>query len=144
MQDESTYGFSKADASDLLSQIGGHESDYREGLVRSSKGGGSAKLVLATSGIPARSGTTVGSATCTEYKIVGSTLTTNTETITVKNIQAEAIPSGLYVFAVKEALSGFWIAQHPGVLNVRWNDPDLQQTKNGTSYTNIDTAEDCA
>jgi hypothetical protein len=39
MQDESTYGFSKADASELIQSIGGSEETYREGLVRSNATG---------------------------------------------------------------------------------------------------------
>lgn len=31
----------------------------------------------------------------------------------------------------------------PYVVDVRWVDPDLEQSKDGTNYTNIDTAEDC-
>ncbi|QDV23425.1 hypothetical protein [Aureliella helgolandensis] len=32
----------------------------------------------------------------------------------------------------------------PYVTRVRWADPDLEYTKDGTNWTNIDTAEDCS
>ena len=96
-------------------------------------------------GIAARSGTTVGSASCTEFKIdSGTTLATNTNTITVKNIWPFAIPASMYIKAHLESISGEWIAEHPGVIDVQWDDPDLEQTLDGSTYTNIDTAEDCS
>lgn len=95
-------------------------------------------------GIAARSGTTVGSATCTEYKInSGTTLATNTSTVTVKNIWPFAIPASMYIMAVKETISSEWVAVHPGVIDVQWTSPDLEQTLDGSNYSTIDTAEVC-
>lgn len=94
-------------------------------------------------GIAARSGTTVGSGTCTEFKINSGTLTTNTNTITVKNIWPFAIPASMYIVAVKETISSEWVAVHPGVIDVQWVSPDLEQTLDGSTYANIDTAEVC-
>ena len=94
-------------------------------------------------GIAARSGTTVGSATCTEYKIASGTLTTNTDTITVKNIWPFAIPASMYILAAKEQITGEWVAIHPGVIDVQWDSPDLEQTLDGSTYAIIDTAEVC-
>lgn len=95
-------------------------------------------------GIAARSGTTVSSASCTEYKLASGTLTTNTNSQTVYNPWPVAIPASYYIMAQKEQLSGYWIALFPGVLNVRWVDPDLEQTLDGSTYSNIDTAEACS
>lgn len=96
-------------------------------------------------GIAARSGTTVGSAVCTEFKInSGTTLATNTATVTVKNLWPFVIPASMYIVAVKETISSEWIAVHPGIIDVRWDSPDLEQTLDGTNYVNIDTAEVCS
>lgn len=122
-------------------------SDPKGLLVRAAAGGGSGSecqlFLTPGGGIAARSGTTVSSATCTEYKLVGSTLTTNTATQTVYNPWPVAIPGTFYITATKEAITGLWIAEFPGVLNVQWATPNLRQTLDGTNYSNIDTAETC-
>lgn len=112
--------------------------------VKDTSGSSSTKLFLTPGGgIAARSGTTVSSATCTEYKLVSGTLTTNTATQTVYNPWPVAIPASYYITATKEAASNFWIAEFPGVVNVSWADPVLKQTWDGTNYSTIDTAESC-
>lgn len=141
--DNHTYGFSKADAGALVQLIGNGDGEYLEGRVR---GGGKAstKIVLTPGGgIAARSGTTVSSASCTEYKIVSGTLTTNTNSLTVYNIWPFAIPASMYIKATKESISGFWLAEHPGVVDVQWDDPDLEFTRDGSTWINIDTPEEC-
>lgn len=142
---DKTYGFSKDDASDLVQLIGGNDREYVEGRVRGGGGGASDSKIFLTdgSGITARSGTTVGSGTCTEFKLVSTTLTTNTNTVTVVNIWPFAIPANTYLLAVRERLSKAWVAVHPLVMNVRWVSPDLEQTFDGTNYVTIDTAEPC-
>ena len=143
--DNSTYGFSKRDAQALLSKIRTSAHTIPEMKPRGGGGGGSAKIVQTPGGgIAARSGTTAGSATCTEFKLSGSTITTNTDTITVYNIWPFAIPASMYILATKELLSNQWIALHPGVIDVRWDSPDLEETLDGTNYVNIDTAEVCS
>ncbi len=147
MRDNHTYGFEKSTAQALKASVGVGDSEYREGLVRGNGGGSSGCKIVQTpvGGIAARSGTTVGSASCTEFKInSGTTLATNTDTITVKNIWPFAIPASMYIKAHLESISGEWIAEHPGVIDVQWDDPDLEQTLDGSTYTNIDTAEDCS
>lgn len=94
-------------------------------------------------GIAARSGTTVASASCVEYKIVSGTLTTNTDTLDVINPWPIAIPGDYYITAQQEALTSKWIAQFPGLLDVKWTTPDLQQSLDGTTYTTIDTGLPC-
>lgn len=100
-------------------------------------------LALTGSSIAARSGTTISSGSCTEYKIVAGVLTTNTNSVTIHNPWPVAIPGSYYITAVKEKVTGFWIAQFPGVVDVNWNSPDLRQTLDGTNYTTIDTATAC-
>jgi hypothetical protein len=97
MQDESTYGFSKADASELIQSIGGSEETYREGLVRAR--GKSLVCITGGSGIAARSGTTVSSATCTIVNRSGSTISTGSSTITVYNLSTTAVGNSVYIVA---------------------------------------------
>ncbi len=145
-QDEHTYGFSKADASDLAQMIGNGDGEYREGGVRGGGGGGSAGKIFLTpgGGIAARVGTSVSSATCTMYKFVGGTLTTDTTTAAVYNPWPVAIPAGFYLIAIKEDSTNQWVAMSPGVIDVRWVDPKLEQSLDKATYTTIDTAEDCS
>lgn len=95
-------------------------------------------------GIAARSGTTVSSATCTEYKLVSGTLTTNTETETVYNPWPVAIPAGYYIVAQQEQISSEWIALFPGIVDVRYvHDTALEQSLDKVNYTNIETPQVC-
>ena len=144
-QDESTYGFNKTDATELVQLIGGGDREYTEGKVRSSGGGNTSpsKIVYAGSGITARSGTTVGSGSCTEYKLSGTTLTTNTNAITVYNLDAIAIRSGQYLLAVREVISVKWIAQHPGIINLRLSGNNLQYTLDGSTWATWTTGTTC-
>lgn len=101
------------------------------------------KIVWIASGIAARSGTTISSGSCVEYKVVAGVLTSNVDTVLVYNPWPVAIPGSFFFLATKEQLTGLWMAQIPGVLNVRWDDPDLEQTLDMVNYANIDTAVTC-
>lgn len=142
---EKGWAFRRSKAIQLDRMIGSKQTEQRDwSRPPSAGGGGNAKMFLTPGGgIAARSGTTVSSATCTEYKLVSGMLTTNTDTATVYNPWPVAIAAGYYIMAQKEQVSGEWIALFPGVINVRWADPDLEQTLDGTNYSNIDTAEAC-
>lgn len=108
-------------------------------VIYAGGGGGGVKIVQATSGIAARSGVTLGSATCTEFKIVAGDLATNTATLTVLNMSLLAIPTNAYVLAHLEAVSGQWIAQ--AVINgLRYQSPNLQYTIDGTTWVTWATA----
>lgn len=96
-------------------------------------------IVQATSGIAARSGTTLGSATCTEFQVVSNVLTTNTETVVVKNLSLLAIPTNAYVLAHREAITGEWIAQAI-IAGLRYQSPNLQYTIDGTTWVTYATA----
>ena len=104
---------------------------------RGSGGSSSVQLVETPSTIAQNA-----SASCTIYRIISGTPTSQTDTITVINPWPFTIPAGMRVLATQDTF-GDWYAVHPGVTDVRWVDPDLQQTRNGSSYTNIDTAVDC-
>jgi len=128
-----TYGFSKTDAEELLQVIGGGDAEYAEVKPRGGGSGSSVKIIQATTGIAARSGTTLGSATCTEFKIEAGVLVTNTETITVRNLSLFAIPANAYLLAHQESISSEWIAQ--AVINgLRFESPNLQYTIDGTTW----------
>lgn len=143
-EDNSTYGFNKQDARALVESIGNGAGKFRQGSPRRGGGSGAAKIALATSGVTARSGTTVGSGTVTEYKLSGTTLTTNTTTFTAYNLDAKAIPSNQYVLCVQESITSQWIVQHPGIIDLRLSGNDLQYTFDGTTWTTWTTATTCA
>lgn len=108
-------------------------------------GASDAKLVTVPSGgIAAKSGSTVSSGTATEQKITGSTVGTNTSTLTLFNPWPFALPQNMLIVALKERVSSKWIALHPGVVDVQWNNPDLEQTYDGAAMLNVDTAEVCS
>ena len=136
-QDENTYGFNRQDAEALVQSIGVSESTFPIGRVRGGRSGGASNLVQ-TSGTIAQN----ASATCTIYRIISGTPTSQTDTISVINPWPFTIPSGMRILATQDTY-GDWYAVHPGIINVRWDDPDLEQTLDGSIYTNIDTAVDC-
>jgi hypothetical protein len=104
--DRITYGFNRTDAEALAKSIGGGDFEFAERKPRG--GGGGARVFLTGgSGIPARSGTTLGSATCTRYLATGGTLTAST-TQTVYNLAGSAIAENSYIIAV--LVENVWIA----------------------------------
>lgn len=54
----------------------------------------------------------------------------------------DGLVSGYRGICVKQA--GEYYAIGPYVIDVRWDAPDLEQSKKPATYTNIDTAEDCS
>ena len=138
-------GFTPKIARRLLVVAGGvNNSEFDERRPGRAIASESILVQTPSGGIAARSGTTCTEETCTEFKLVAGVLTSNTNTVDVYNIWPVAIPGSYYIVAKKEKRSGQWIAEFPGVLNVRWVDPKLEQTSNGSTYTTIDTAVDCA
>jgi len=86
-------------------------------------------LVATGSGIPARSGTTAGSATVTVQEIVGATITPTSKTITAYNISAVAIPADCYT-VVREDRFGDFIADPPAVTDLRLDGLNFQLRRN--------------
>lgn len=148
MAEPQIWGFTRATA-DRLAAMAGVPVTLRPPQTQRSRqprfvGGSGAKLVKTPGGgIAARSGTTVSSAACDETKIESGSLVSNAVSLTVLNPWPIAIPANYYIVAVLEQLTGEWIAQFPGVLNVRWVDPKLEQTSDGATYSTIDTAVNC-
>lgn len=110
---------------------------YGIGVLGAGGGGGSSNLVQTTGTIAQNA-----SGTCTIYRIISGTPTSQSDTISVLNPWPFTIPSGMRILANQDTY-GDWYAVHPGITNVRWIDPDLEQTLDGTTYTNIDTAVTC-
>jgi hypothetical protein len=61
-----------------------------------------------TGGITARSGTTAGSGSVTAHKLVGTTITTTGETMTVYNLSDAAIAADRWVQCKREWYTGLW------------------------------------
>lgn len=60
-------------------------------------------------GIPARSGTTVGTALCTFYEISGNQLTATLVTESVVNLSGIAVAGATYIVCNREYISGKWV-----------------------------------
>ena len=139
VRDKSTYGFSKSDAAELIQLIGSTDRSYREGLVR---GSGGAKVKLCQTpggGLAARSGTTLGSATCDTYS--SSDLTTSTGSVTVKNPWPFALPASFFFLAESDGAN--LLAINPGIIDLRLSGNDLQYTYDGTNWNTWTTATTC-
>ena len=135
--DDNTYGFSKADATELLQGIGGNDGEFIEGRVRG--GGGTGRIRLFTLTGTIASGT--GLATIRN-------LADDTEIGTGLNVldplgHFDGLTSGYRGFCVKDGSD--YVALGPYATTVNWNDPDLRYSRDGgTTWLAIDTAEDCS
>ena len=88
--DRITFGFNRSDAESLTKMIGVGDTEHPE---RKPRGGGFGGRVFVTpsGGIAARSGATLGSATCTRYTVTGGTRASTSDTATVYNDFTTAI-----------------------------------------------------
>ena len=105
------YGFNAADSEALISMIGTGDSVRRLGGGGSGGGGGEHGVIIKTpaGGIAARSGTTVSSASCDVFSIVGTTLTDTGNNIDVFNISISSVGGSKYGLAKKEYATGKWV-----------------------------------
>lgn len=93
----------------------GYDTEYDCGLVRyaasAGGGGGEHGVIIKTpsGGIAARSGTTVSSASCDVFSIVGTTLTDTGNNIDVYNISISPVGASKYGLAKKEYATGKWV-----------------------------------
>jgi hypothetical protein len=106
------FGFNSRDAEDLIASIGG--GDKTERLNFGGGGGEEAPdwgVIIKTpvGGIAQRASTTVYSASCDVFSIVGSTLTDTTVNIDVFNISLGAVAGEIFGTAKREYASGKWI-----------------------------------
>lgn len=133
--DQTTYGFEKQDALALLRHVGGGDATYQEGRTR---GGGNVAMYLFT-----LTGTiSSGAGTATIRNLPDTTEIATGISLKDPLGHFDGLTSGYRGFCVKQG--GIYYAIGPYVVNVRWDDPDLEQTRDGSTYTNIDTAEDCS
>jgi len=111
-KDNRTYGFSLNDAESLAGLIGGR-AEIIPGRQPVGGGGSSGEhgVIIKTpaGGIAARSGTTVSSASCDVFSIVGTTLTDTGNNIDVYNISISAVGASKYGLAKKEYATGKWV-----------------------------------
>jgi len=109
-KDNTTYGFNKADAEELITHLGTREETYREGKPRGGGAGGSVvcAFLAPAGGIPARVAATLGSATCTKLTIAGGTRATTAATYTVYNDFTSAVAGSVDIFAAR--VNGIWVA----------------------------------
>ena len=99
---------------DLITIVGDDdiEPDTVRGVIGASGGGGEDWGVIIKTpvgGIAARSSTTVYSASCDVFSIVGSTLTDTTENIDVFNISLGSVNGEIFGTAKREYATGKWI-----------------------------------
>lgn len=134
--DENTYGFSRGDAEALIESIGPAETTFNELRPR---GGGGVNLFLYT----LTSAMSAGSGTATIRNMADDTQIATSQTVVDTLGFFNGLAIGQRGICVNSG--GTYYAIGPYVTKVRWDDPDLEYTKdNDTTWVNIDTAEDCA
>lgn len=102
------YGFNKDDANDLVQLIDRVEGTFTDWEELTAPGSSAAVFSTPAGGIPVRSGTTLGSATCTLFTVTSGTLTTTSTTNTVYNVMTTAVTGSVYIIAQK--IDGIWVA----------------------------------
>lgn len=103
------YGFEKPVAKTLhdMARAGGQRGGNAGGLPEQRR---VAIAKAPSGGIPARSGTTPGSATCTFWEIgTGPTLAATSVSETVYNISGTAVAANALITVNREYISGLWI-----------------------------------
>ena len=106
-KDEKTYGFNRADAEALAKSIGSDSSEFPEPRARPGLQVG--VFYTPSGGIPARSGTTMGSASCTRVSFDGATITaTDGPADDVRNLGTEAVAGSSYIQCL--FVDGTWLA----------------------------------
>lgn len=106
--DENTYGFSRQDAGELINMIGSEDSES----VNDTLDGRHAIIVQTPEGgIPARSGATVGKATCTIFRVTSADALESTGvSVSVINLATEAVAGSVYGQAKRA--SGRWVLDY--------------------------------
>lgn len=133
--DEHTYGFSKQDALDLVQGDRGGDTEYVEGRVRGGSGGDKHFLFTLTGTMSG------GSGAATIRNMADDTEIETGASVIGPLGHFDGLTSGYRGICIKQG--GEYYAIGPYVVNVRWVDPVLEQTKDGTNYTTIDTAVNC-
>lgn len=123
----------------ILDRIAGRESrEFREWSRPPVKGGSGASLYLFT-----LTGTvSSGSGAATIRNMADNEEIESGATVIDPLGHMDGLTSGHRGICVQAGSAYYAIT--PYVVDVRWSDPKLEQTKNGSTYTTIDTAEDCS
>lgn len=100
-------------------------------------------IARASSTITARSGDTAGSGTANLVSISGAALTESANEETIYNLAPHALPDDIYLMIVKEKSNGQFIAQHPGIIDLRLNGANLQYTYDGVTWNTWETTTVC-
>lgn len=105
---QKTWGFQEREVAEQLKRmVGNADQEYVEGKVRGGGGGQSAVFFTPSSGIAARAGATLGSATCTRLTVASGTRSSTGTTETVYNDFRGAIAGSVDVIASK--IDGIWV-----------------------------------
>lgn len=101
-EEEEIVGFSRVDAVELLRKIGGGVSG---GLGQNTYDATTVQIAVATTGIPARSSTTLGSATVALKYLAESgsnrVITDMGQTMTAYNLAGTAVATGAYILTLR-------------------------------------------
>lgn len=101
-QEDEIYGFGKRDADELLRKISGGVSG---GNGLDTYDATAIQLAVATTGVPARSGTTLGKATVAMKYLADSgtdrVITDAAQTFTAYNLAATAVATGAYILTLR-------------------------------------------
>jgi hypothetical protein len=106
--DNSTYGFNRDDAGELIQLIGGRDVEWEEMKPRS--GGGRVRHAMTKSGgIAARSSLTMGSAACDLYDSSSAGVLSDSGTdVTVYNMATSAIAANTHIM-IQQNNAGLWV-----------------------------------
>jgi hypothetical protein len=109
MAEPSVFGFTKGTAVRLRNMLR-EQGQEGGGASRRPENRRVAIALTPVNGIPARSGTTVGAASCTFYEISGSNqLTATSVTESVYNLSGIAVAGATYIVCNREYISGKWV-----------------------------------
>ena len=136
-RDENTYGFSLSDARELINTIGGVDREYPEGRPRGGGGGDKHYLFTLTATMAS------GSGACTIRNMADDAEIATSQTVVDTLGFFDGLASGQRGICIRQG--GVYYAIGPYVTSVRWDDPDLEYSKDdATTWVTIDTAEECA
>lgn len=128
------YGFEKPIAKRLRDTVrGSGDTIPPEGQVIEQRR--VAICLTPSGGIPARSGTTPGTATIALCQIEGTTITTTEIEETGYNIDCEEIPGEEYTSCRREYVGGKWVVDQLPITDLRLDGSNLQYKRGCTWYT---------
>jgi len=107
--DNSTYGFNRDDAGELIQLIGGRDVEWEEMKPRGSGDGRVRHAMTKDGGINSRSSLTMGSATCDLYQSSsGGVLSDASEDVTVYNPFSQSVAANRHIL-IQRNDAGLWV-----------------------------------